>query len=43
MFSYLDEVVDPLEVCQVVIGHIYTNTEVQTGITPVDDLEVSEL
>lgn len=41
--SYLHEVVDSLEVCQVVIGHVHTNAEVQTSITPVNDLEVSEL
>lgn len=41
--SHLYKVVDSLEVCQVVISHVHTNTEVQTSITPVDDLEVSEL
>lgn len=40
---YLDKVVDSLKVCQVVIGHVHTNTKVQTSITPVNDLEVPEL
>lgn len=41
--GYLNKIVDSLEVCQVVISHVHTNTKVQTSITPVDDLEVSEL
>ena len=41
--SYLYKVVDSLEVCQVVISHVHTNAEVQTSITPVNDLEVPEL
>lgn len=40
---YLYKVVDSLEVCQVVIGHVHTNAKVQASITPVDDLEVPEL
>lgn len=41
--SYLYKVVDSLEVCQIVIRHVHTNAEVQTSITPVNDLEVPEL
>lgn len=40
---YLDKVVDSFKVCQVVVGHVHANTEVQTSVTSVDDLEVSEL
>lgn len=40
---YLDKVVNAFQVRQVVVCHIHANTEVQAGIAPVDDLEVSEL
>lgn len=40
---YLDKVVDPFKVRQVVVGHVHANAEVQTSITSVDDLEVPEL
>lgn len=40
---YLYKVVNSLEVCQIVIGHVHTNAEVQTSITSVNDLEVPEL
>lgn len=42
-FIYLYKVVDSLEVRQVIISHVHTNTEVQTSITSVNDLEVPEL
>lgn len=41
--TYLYEVVDSLEVRQVVISHIHTDTEVQASITTVNNLEVPEL
>lgn len=40
---YLHKVVNALQVCQVVVCHIHTDTEVQTSIAPIDDLEVPEL
>lgn len=43
LIQHLYKVVNSLEVCQVVISHVHTNTEVQTSITPVNDLEVPEL
>lgn len=40
---YLDEVVNGLQVSQVIVGHIHTNAEVEAGVPPVNDFEVSEL
>jgi len=37
------EVVNGFEVCQVVVGDVYADTEVEAGVTAVDYFEVSEL
>ena len=37
------KVVNGFEVCQVVVGDVHTDAEVEAGITTVDYFEVSEL
>lgn len=34
---------DGFEVCQVVVGHVDTDAEVETSVAPVNDLKVPEL
>lgn len=41
--TYLHKVVDGFEVCQVVVGHVHTDAEVEASVAPVNDLEVPEL
>jgi len=40
---YLNKVVNSFQVSQVIVCHIHTDAEVQAGVPPVNDLEVSEL
>ena len=39
----LDKVVDGLEVEEVIVAHVDTDAEVETGIPSVDDLEVPNI
>ena len=34
---------DSFQVKQVVVGHINTNAEIEAGVSPIYDLEISEL
>lgn len=41
--TYLHKVMNALQVGQIIISDVHTNTEVQPSVPPVDNFEVSEL
>ena len=43
LVQHLDEIVYRLQVGQIVIVHIDTDAEVQSGVTSIDNFEVSKL